>query len=261
MHRKVKKTLIGVVVITILIALVGCGSSTDPNGSAGSESYKSPDGWIVQYDPSVIEVKENESGADFIYTGESAGNSMASIRFIADKQPEEVLYEVTSAWDNEEAIVRSEGFFPGTTDKWGFWRVLDPAEENTAPHRTAIAGEYNGGVLLLEDSISLSGNEENDIAVSDALANIVDSITYENFEDQVMYEYVPGTYTAEQDGAIHRVTLNADHTGVLDFQDSVDIFWGSIELNAADHSFSYEYTIEGENLMINYDGNWLTFRK
>ncbi len=218
-------------------------------------------GWAAEYDPTVIEVKENESGADFIYTGESAGDSMASISFTADKQPEEVLYEITSAWGNEEAVVRSEGFFPGTTDKWGFWRVLDPAEGDPAPHRTAIAGEYNGGVLLLENTISLSGNEENDTAMSDALANIVDSITYENFEDQVMYEYVPGTYTAEQDGASYSITLNADHTGVIDFQDSVDIFWGSIELTAADNSFNYEYTIEGDSLMVNYDGNWLTFSK
>ena len=41
----------------------------------------------------------------------------------------------------------------------------------------------------------------------------------------------------------------------------MDILWGSIELMAADGSFTYEYTIEGDSLMVNYDGQWLEFAK
>ena len=77
-----------------------------------------------------------------------------------------------------------------------------------------------------------------------------------------MYDYVPGTYAAENtDGAIGEIVLNEDHTGVMKMQDDVDILWGSNELMAADGSFSYEYTIEGDSLMVNYDGQWLTFNK
>ena len=178
------------------------------------------------------------------------------------KQPEEVLYEITSNWEDQDNIMRTEGFFPGTDDQWGYWRTMNAPEDFSAPARTAIAGEYNGGVLLLQYTAWLTGDNATDMKASGAMETIVDSLTYEDFQPQTMYDYVPGTYTAENtDDAIGEITLNADHTGVMKMQDDVDILWGSIELMAADGSFTYEYTIEGDSLMVNYDGQWLTFNK
>ena len=232
-------------------------------GQAAQEVYESADGWAVRYDPAVISVNEDEETVDFVYTGDCAGTCMLSVRTIADKQPEEVLYEVTSEWGKEQdEIGRSEGFFPGTVDKWGYWRDLTADEEGSGIARSAIAGEYNGGVLLFEFMTHMSGDDGMDMAVSDALAEVLDSVTYEEFATQEMYDYVPGTYTASEAGRAESLVLHGDHTGTLVMTDgTADILWGSTELIAADGSFRYEYDVEGENLYIRFDDDWNELQK
>ncbi len=282
MKKKLQMILTGVMAVAMLLALAGCGGAaeepaaeeeTATEETAAEEEtaetselaeYKSNDGWAVKYDPTLIEVQDGGGAADFLYTGggtDSADLSRATVSYEAGKQPEEVLYEITSTWGNDEGIERSEGFLPGTDSQWGYWRVLNAPEDNSAPARTAIAGEYNGGVILIQNVMFYTGDEAADMTAQGALETIVDSITYEDFQPQTMYEYIPGTYSAEQDGADNSITLNEDHTGVLSFQDDADIIWSSNELMAADGSFTYEYTIEGDNLMVNYDGEWMTFTK
>ena len=288
MNKKLQLILTGAMSLAMLLTISACGSAPAEEAATEEETaevteveeapteetaaeagelteYKSEGGWSVQYDPALVEVQSGGGAVDFLYTGNPDAGPEADLVTIsveADKQPEEVLYEITSNWEDQESITRSEGFFPGTEDQWGFWRTMDAPEDGSAPIRTAIAGEYNGGVLLLQHSAWVTGDEEADTKASDAMATIVDSLTYEDFQPQTMYDYVPGTYAAENtDGAIGEIVLNEDHTGVLKMQDDVDILWGSIELMAADGSFTYEYTIEGDSLMVNYDGQWLTFNK
>ena len=233
--------------------------------------YISPDGWRVLYDPELMEGHELEDGGAFVYIGESAGTNMVEIRKIEEKGPQEVLGEVTEGWGDPEAIFRSEGIFPGTNDKWGYWRVLNAPEEGSGLSRTAIAGEYNGGTLLFDITAHVGGeDEERSIAVSDAIAELINSITYvDGFEPQEMYAYYPGVYTRieedELDGqkltAEYSVTLNEDHTGTISIQDDVDVLWGSTELIRQDGSDRYEYDIEGNFLYLNEDGNWIEFVK
>ena len=251
--------------LSLALLLAACGGtaeqpvSEEPAEDVVLEEYKSDDGWAVRYDPALIEVQSGGGAVDFVYTGGSDSGEEASFVTISvekDKQPEEVLYEITEPWGDNEAIIRSEGFFPGTDDKWGYWRVLSP-EGDTGVFRTAIAGEYNGGVLLIQNNDYYTGDNAADMAVVGATETIVDSITYEDFQTQTMYDYIPGTYSADQDGAVMTVTLNENRTGVLSVQDDIDIIWGSTELIAVDGSFRYEYTIEGDNLYLNYDGTWM----
>ena len=265
MKRSLYLLLLGALTVILIAALAGCGSaSEEPAETApadGLSTYTSSDGWSVQYDADSIEVEEGGGAVTFLYLGDPDHSTMATISYEAEKMPQEVLYDLTADWGSEEEIERTEGIFPGTDDKWGYWRVLNQPEGSEEPCRTAIAGEYNGGTLLLQNTTYLTGNEEIDMDAAGALETIVDSITYENFEPQTMYAYVPGTYSAQQDGATYSVTLNEDHTGVLSLQDDIDILWGETELMAADGDFTYEYTIEGENLYLNYDGQWLEFTK
>jgi len=120
----------------------------------------------------------DEHSAQFVYTGESAGTNMVIISYIPGKQPEEALYDLTSEWEDQEAINRREGFFPGT-------------------------------------------------------------------------------YASDNE----KLVLNDDHNGVLSIQDDVDIIWGSNYTMATDGSFKYDFSIEGDNLYLNYDGKWLEFNK
>ena len=276
MRKKLQSILTGVITVTMLAVLSGCGSTAAPAEPAEETieeqevfpepdlaEYKSSDGWSVRYDPAVIEVEEGDSTVSFLYAGEADSDSMnqVTIRYEADRQPEELLDEITSAWDAPEDVIRSEGFFPGTDDMWGYWRLLFSEDGSAGLSRTAIAGEYNGGVLLLQNTQDMTGDDAVDMAVIGALETVVDSITYEDFQPQTMYDSIPGVYTAEQDGAVNSITLKENHTGVLCFQDDVSILWGSVELMAADGSFTYEYSIEGNSLYLNYDGQWIEFVK
>jgi len=238
-------------------------AAEDTGDESKGTSYASDDGWSVRYDPETIACEQiDEHTTQFVYLGESAGTNMLVISWEPDIQPEELLYEVTSNWGDQEAITRSEGFFPGTEDKWGYWRILPTAEGGSGLTETAIAGEYNGGTLMFDITSHFGEDEGQNMAVSDTLAEVMNSITYEDgFEDQEMYSYYPGTYTSDSEDGHTEVVLNDDHTGVLRFQDDIDILWGSIELIASDGSFRYEYTIEGDNLMVKVDDEWLEFAR
>ncbi len=228
--------------------------------------YMSPDGWRVRYNAKEIESAElGKHAAQFVYTGKSAGTNMVTISYIVDKQPEEVLYDVTSQWTKDNAkIKRSEGFFPGTSDKWGYWRELPAAKNGSGLGMTAIAGEYNGGVLLFEVTSHMSGKEEIDMAVSDTLSGVIDSITYfKGFKDQTMYSYYPGTYKATgKDAKYASVTLKKDHTGVLTDAKGkkTRVTWGSTTLTP-ETGKGIQFDIEGDNLYLELGNDWVEYSK
>ena len=286
-NKLIRNMLTGILAASVMMFAAGCARNVTVNINNNPEAadeteadeeeeepqvpedkeYKSSNGWSVKYDPSVITVNEDKDMTSFVYTGESAGTNMLAISYVADKQPEEVLSEMTEGWGDQEKVQRSESYFPGTNDKWGYWRSLISNGEGSGLSEEIFAGEYNGGVLVFEFITHLAKNDEIDIPVSDALSAIVDSITYDDFGPQTMYEYYPGVYKMSETEEIegeevtyeYSVTLNEDHSGVISMQDDVYVMWGSTMLILADNS--YEYTIEGDNLMINMDGNWLTFTK
>ena len=236
----------------------------------GESRYDSPDGWSVRYDNKLFHVNETDAHTvNFDYLGESSGTNEVTISYVEGQQPEEAMSKITDKWGDGNAIERTEGFFPGTTDKWGYFRTLS-ATDGSGLTKTLIGGEYNGGALLFEITGHSYEDEEETMLVSDSLANIVDSVEYKNFEDQTMYSYIPGTYVQDvneeyvgSDGKTepthisYSIVLNEDHTGTINLQDSIDILWGSIELMTPDQA--YEYTIEGDSLMVNMDDNWLEF--
>lgn len=243
------------------------GDNDEQQDTAEEKSYKSENGWEVKYDPSVIAVNEAENMVAFVYTGFSAGTNMLSISYIADKQPEEALAELTEGWGDQDEIERSESYFPGTNDKWGCWRSLISNGEGSGLSENVFAGEYNGGVLMFEFTTHKAEDDKIDTPVNNALQSIMDSITYEDFEPQTMYEYYPGVYKMSETEEIegeevtyeYSVTLNEDHSGVISLQDDIYVMWGSNMLIQADNS--YEYTIEGDNLLLKWDDNWLSFTK
>ena len=231
-----------------------------------SSVFAGRDGWMVRFDQKMIDAEETgKHSAKFTYKPGDADAKEAGtleIRYVDGKQPQEVLGEVTEDWGDQEKIRRFEQTMPGTTDKWAFWRQMEAADSKDDTGRTAIAGEYNDGVLLLEITSKLSGDEGKDMKMSDFLAETLDSVTYRDFWPQTMYEYVPGTYSAEIDGFVSTVTLFPDHTGHLRFQDDVDIIWTSTQfLSAEDGTEFYEYTVEGDSLLVSFDGEWVSFEK
>ena len=96
---------------------------------------------------------------------------------------------------------------------------------------------------------------------------MIDSIKYEDFAPQTMYEDYPGVYKMEETEEIegeemtyeYSITLNEDHSGVISIQDDINMMWGSNLLIGAD--FSYDYSVDGDKLTVDMDGNQLTFTR
>ncbi len=225
--------------------------------------YKSEDGWAVIYKPSIFEVHSEDSLVSFVYTGDR-GTGSIGIQYVPDMGPEEVLGAINDSWDVEDPmdIERTEGYLPGTEDKWGYWREYG--------NDCAIAGEYNGGTILFE--IHAEGNDEDgSMVISDAISEILNSIEYEKFEAQEMYDFIPGTYvrktTEEIEGTEteveQSVTLNEDHTGKIVMQDEVNIIWTSYQLLYEDGTTAFEYDIEGDIILLHMGegDDWVEFEK
>ncbi len=238
-------------------------TAENPAPSSEMQTYTSGYGWSVKYDPAVFEMMESEESVSFYYLDESAGVNTVLISYAAGVSPEELLYSLTmSMTEDSESIIRSEGFFPGTDDKWCFRRVIPASEDTSGLTDTLIAGEFNGAVLVFQILSEITGDDSVDIPASDAVAELINSITYDHFYDQDMFSYYPGTYLAEntEDGGFF-VELDADHTGTLHLQDDIDVLWGSAELIPADGSEAYEYDIEGDYLYLHLDDEWISFLK
>ena len=98
-------------------------------------------------------------------------------------------------------------------------------------------------------------------------ALLVSGCKYEDFGPQTMYEDYPGVYKMEEIEEIegeemtyeYSITLNEDHSGVISIQDDINMMWGSNLLIGAD--FSYDYSVDGDKLTVDMDGNQLTFTR
>ena len=141
-------------------------------------TYMSPDGWNATYDGRAIEsVEIDEHTVQFNYLGEAAGSNVATIEFIPDSVPKEILDEKTSGWDPEGILDVDVPF-----DEEGrimTVRILaaEPEEEaETTLDESFAAVDLNGGTLLVDVLIHNSGDDEIDIPISDAFSELVDSI-------------------------------------------------------------------------------------
>lgn len=79
----------------------------------------------------------------------------------------------------------------------------------------------------------------------------------EDASGSVAGEYV----SADEEGGF--VILKDDNTGSLNFQDVIDITWDgdAYKITEKESGNSYPYTIDGDELTLDYDGNKLVFTK
>lgn len=257
-----KKILTICAILMSVAALVACGSGKpkDP------VTYSSQNGWEITYRPGIMDMSEKDGTVSFAYSGKKdAAAGGVTITYVADKMPQEVLYDKIAGIDDSR-VTRGEGTF-GSTGVWGFTYVISPEKEGGF-HEQFTGMEHNGGTLLLSMTIQ-EAEEEKMIPVSDAIEAVVDSLVFTGHEPQQQFSYVPGIYsrtsTDEIEGEKVTITetieLNEDHTGVLKMQDDIAVTWTSIQLIGED--FSHEYTIEGDTLLVDLfdDGSWISFEK
>lgn len=139
--------------------------------------YESPNGWKVRYTPDVIQVNEGGPVTTFVYTGDCAGTCMITATYTAENKGKDAIKKIGEAWGSDTQY--SEGVFPGTEDETAYYALLTSGEENgVGLNQTAIGRDYMDGALTFEFTVHNGGDEAMDIAVSDALSVIIDSIEF-----------------------------------------------------------------------------------
>ena len=239
-----------------------------------SKPYESKDGWKVRYNPeqfTVTEKNDAEHLVQFVWSGECAGTDMVAFSYVPDKQPQEVLAVATEGWDQEK-VIRTEGHFAGRDDVWCFRRDLMPegnGGESPVVYQSCIAAEHNGGVILVEFLQHMEKEDGANTQISDALSELFNSFEFTNHAPQEMYSYVPGTYKIDEAGkpadmtdVPETVTMKEDHTTVFSNDPGMGLHWGSIEITEEKYQGkTWEYTMEGETLLLNIGDNWISYNK
>ncbi|MCR4685912.1 MAG: hypothetical protein K5649_10630 [Lachnospiraceae bacterium] len=151
------------------------------NAAAGEYlTYHDANGWSVTYDPDLFTVNGGGPTVSFVYTGESAGTNMITASYNVDgKDAKTAIADLAKEWGDEATT--SDAIFPGTDDVTGYFATLSPVTEGSGLYCTAVARDYMDGYLLFELTGHNSGNEELDMAVSDALAGIIDSLKFTDY--------------------------------------------------------------------------------
>ena len=265
MKNRIVKTVIAMVlVVSTVLFTAGFAMNTNVK----EKTFKSKDGWSVNYDPSTIKVINGKHSTSFIYTGDKTGKNMLTISYKKGVAPEKALYDLTAGWGNTADISKGESYFPGTNDKWGLWDTLLSNTQGSGINKNAFAGEFNGGTLIFDFVTVNSSDASANSAVWQILSQISDSATYDSFAPQTMYAGYAGVYTmngvelinGQRVPVTYTVTLDADHQGTVKLGGDVQyVMWGSHSLIQADNSF--DYNTDGHTLNLNVDGNWLTFTK
>ncbi len=142
--------------------------------------YDDANNWSVRYNPDKFDIITENGATLFTYTGEEPGANTILASYNVDMTVEEKVEELKKSYGENASV--SEGIFPGTEDVTGYW-VTAGGDEGSGLYQTAILREYMDGYLLFDITSHMSGDEMMDIEISDNIANVIDSITFEDFEE------------------------------------------------------------------------------
>ena len=144
--------------------------------------YEDPNGWTLKYYEDSFDVTQENGMVAFVYKGESAGTNMLSVTYDVDTtNPEEVADKLVKEWG--DSAEKSEGIFPGTESVPCFRASLPVAEDGSGLYMEAIIRSYMQGCLVFELTGHNSGDDELDMAVSDNLAMLIDSVEFTQYMD------------------------------------------------------------------------------
>ncbi|MBR1630204.1 MAG: hypothetical protein IJ679_13225 [Lachnospiraceae bacterium] len=208
----IKKTVLSLAVAAMAgVLLAGCGSSSnettgdaqtkentpetsaeapaeteipkeeDSEVSTGENSeYHDANGWSIKYDPALFEITTKDSQTSIVYTGESAGTNMITATYTVENKAEAAIQELGKSWGDKTTY--SEGPFPGASYAKGYWATLPLEEDGSGIYETALARDYMDGALIFEMTCHNGEDEEMNMAVSDSLAGIIDSLTWDVYD-------------------------------------------------------------------------------
>ncbi|MCR5419067.1 MAG: hypothetical protein K6E84_09150 [Lachnospiraceae bacterium] len=147
-----------------------------------SATYEDPNGWSLQYYEDKFEVNQQDNVVSFVYTGESAGTNMLTVTYdVSSKDPETIVDGLIKEWG--DGAVKSEGTFPTDETVPVVRASLPPAEDGSGLYMEAIVRSFMDGCLVFELTGHNSGDDELDMAVSDNMAMLINSVVFSNSGD------------------------------------------------------------------------------
>ncbi len=138
--------------------------------------YRDANGWSIKYDATRFDVDKDDDKVTFVYMGESAGTNMITATYIADKKAADAVKVLGKAYGKDASY--SEAPFINGDDVTGYWVSTTPDTEGSGAYMTAVARDYRGGALLFELNGHMGNDEDNNMEVSDALAEVLDSLEF-----------------------------------------------------------------------------------
>lgn len=149
-------------------------------GNSSESVYHDPNGWSIRYDANLFTVNQSDNNVFIVYTGESAGTNMITVTYTAEDKGEAAVKKLGESWGSDKTTY-SEAPFLGNEEVTGYWAILDPEKDGSGAYETAIGRDYMDGALIFDISGHNGNDEEQNMAVSDALSGIIDSITFDQY--------------------------------------------------------------------------------
>ena len=148
------------------------------NGAAGEDLvYRDANGWSVRYNPSCITVNGGGPVTTFVYTGDCPGTCMVSATYDVDMDAKAKAEDLAKSYGEKASV--TETVFPGTTDVKGYYVDANPGQLGPGMYQSAYVRDHMGGYLVFECITHVAGDDEMDIPISDALAEIIDTLTFD----------------------------------------------------------------------------------
>lgn len=141
--------------------------------------YHDANGWSVHYDSTLIDITRQDGTVFMVYTGDCPGTNMVIVDYKVENNAENAIKELGKSWGEKTQF--SQGIFPGTEDITGYWAMLPPSDEGSGMHMTAVARDYMQGALIFEYDGHNGNDEAMNMTISDTMANIIDSLTFDSY--------------------------------------------------------------------------------
>ena len=139
--------------------------------------YHDANGWSIRYDATKFEINQEGPQVFIVYTGESAGTNMVTVTYTVESNAEDAIKALGEPYG--DTATYSQGSFPGAEDVTGYWVSTPVDNEGSGAYMTAIGRDFLDGALIFELDGHMSGDEALDMQVSDEMANIIDSLTFD----------------------------------------------------------------------------------
>ena len=154
--------------------------------------YHDANGWSIKYDANLFEITPGGPETFIVYQGEAAGTSMITVTYTVESGAEEAIKKLGESWG--DATTYSRAPFPGAEYAVGYWASLEPAEGGSGMYETAIGRDYIDGALIF-DMVGHNGEDDDmNMEVSDRMAGIIDSITWDVYDFDTILEYMSDDY-------------------------------------------------------------------